>query len=141
MTTIEELMTPHPHLIHPDDSLRQAAKKMHEFDCGCLVAGVDDKPEGILTDRDIVVWGLAEDHDPDTSSVRDIMTSDLITCYSDQTLEFAADVMADRDVRRLVILDRKEDRVVGVLSIVDMVKCSDSEEVNDDIMHHLFKYA
>ncbi len=140
MTKINELMTAQPHLINPESTMREAAKKMREFDCGCLVAGRNDKPEGMLTDRDIVIWGLAEDHDPDQVTVSDIMTPGVIACYEDQTIENAADMMADRDVRRLVILNRKE-KVVGVLSIADMVKCSDSEAINDNIIHHLFKYA
>ena len=140
MDAVKELMTPHPHLINPESTIREAAKKMQEFDCGCLVAGADDKPEGMLTDRDIVIWGLAEDHDPDQTIVADIMTPGAITCYEHKTVEQAADLMADHDVRRLVILDR-QDKVVGVLSIADMVKCSDSEAVNDEVIHHLFKYA
>jgi CBS domain-containing protein len=140
MTNIKELMTAHPHLIHPESTMRDAAKKMQEFDCGCLVAGEGDTLEGMLTDRDIVVWGLGEGHDPDRATVSDIMTPDAITAYEDQTIEHAADLMADRDVRRLVILNR-QDKVVGVLSIADMVKCSDSDAINDDVIHHLFKYA
>lgn len=140
MTTIKELMTPHPQLIHPESTMHEAAKKMREFTCGCLIAGIDEKPKGMLTDRDIVVWGLAEGLEPDRATVSEIMTPGVITCYEDKSVEEAADLMADRDVRRLVVVNR-QDKVVGVLSIADMVKCSDSDVVNDNVIHHLFKYA
>ena len=140
MNLVKTLMTTHPHLIDPESTLREAAKKMQEFDCGSLVVGRDEKPEGMLTDRDIVIWGLAQDHNPDQTRVSDIMTTDVITCYEDQTVEQAADIMSEGDVRRLVTLSR-DNKVVGVLSIADIIKCSDSEAVNDTVIHHLFKYA
>lgn len=140
MSSVKELMTSHPQLIDPECTLRDAARKMLEFDCGSLVAGKDEEPSGMLTDRDIVIWGLAQGNDPDITTVKDIMTAAVITCHEDQSLEQAADIMADNDVRRLVVLNKSE-QVVGILSIADMVKCTDSEAINDNVIHHLFKYA
>jgi CBS domain-containing protein len=140
MTTVKELMTPHPHLISPISSLQKAAEHMKEFDCGALVVGAAEHPEGVLTDRDIVIWGLAEDKDPWHTEIKEIMTTEVITCYEDDEIEVAADHMSVNDVRRIVVLN-KEDKVVGVLSVVDIIKCADRDAVNDDVLHHLFKYA
>jgi CBS domain-containing protein len=74
---------------------------------------------GILTDRDIVIRAIAEEKDPEKTLVSDIMTSGVISCAADQTAEEAADVMADAQVRRLVVVD-KEDNVVGIISLGDV---------------------
>lgn len=140
MHLVKELMTAHPHLVDPESTLRQAAEIMKEFDCGSLVVGEDSQPEGMVTDRDIVIWGLAEGHDPDLVTAGDIMTVGTVICYEDDSVERAADIMSENDVRRLVIMNRKG-RVTGVLSVVDIVKSGDRNVVNDDVMHHLYKYA
>lgn len=139
MTLVKELMATHPHMISPDCSLRTAAEQMKKFSCGSLVVGLQP-PYGIITDRDIVVYGLAAGHNPDTALVRIATAPDAITCYDDQTVEQAADEMADNDVRRLIVLNRQE-KVVGVISSSDILKCPDKDAVNERVIHHLFKFA
>ncbi|MCH2038715.1 MAG: CBS domain-containing protein [Rickettsiales bacterium] len=140
MGTIKELMNTEPHWINDDSSLTEAAKKMLEYDCGSLIVGTD-QPNGIITDRDIVLWGIAANKDVNTTKVKEIMSREVKSCYEDQTLEEAADIMSDNDIRRLVVLQREDDRLVGVISLADIIKCPDSEHVNDEVIHHLFRYA
>ena len=140
MTRVSEMMTEHPYLVDKNLSLRDAAKKMKEFTCGSLIVGKGDTLEGIITDRDIVVWGLAGNLDPNAAPIGEIMATQVVTVEKDQSLEQAADIMSDADVRRLVVLD-KNDKVVGLLSVSDIVKCPDADYVNDTILHHLYKYA
>ncbi|MGE3771003.1 MAG: CBS domain-containing protein [Bdellovibrionales bacterium] len=139
MITVNELMTSQPRLIDPSSTLREAARHMKECACGSMVVG-RKKPEGILTDRDIIIYGLAAGYDPDETPVQNIMTTAVITCFEDESIEHAADLMSQNDIRRLVVLDR-DHQVVGVLSVTDIVKCTDSNAVNDEVMHHLYKYA
>ncbi|MCB2082141.1 MAG: CBS domain-containing protein [Rickettsiales bacterium] len=138
---VRDVMSAIPHLIEPEATLRQAAQRMEEFECGSLpVCGSGNVLKGIVTDRDIVIFGLAAGLDPDQTTIGEIMTQDVYTCQVDVTLDKAADIMSDQDVRRLVVVDAQK-RVVGVLSISDMIKCADSDTVNDDVIHHLFRYA
>lgn len=140
MTRVSEMMTEHPYLVDSSTSLRDAAKKMKEFTCGSLIVGSNGTLEGIVTDRDIVVWGLAGNLDANVAPIKEIMASEVVTVEEGQTLEQAADIMSDADVRRLVVLD-KAGKVVGLLSVSDIVKCPDADYVNDNILHHLYRYA
>ena len=139
MTKVKEMMTLHPQMIDPGKTLRQAARKMRKHECGALIVG-RDIPKGIITDRDIVIFGLAAEHDPDITMVGDIMTADLVCCCEDDTIEEAAETMGDLDLRRLVVLDAKG-AAVGILSVSDIIKQVDRDAVNDEVIHHLFKYA
>jgi len=138
---VQEFMNKTPHFISPDSTLRDAATAMQHHDCGALVVGhPDDTPSGIITDRDIVVWGLAEGRNPDTATVREIISGEVISCSKDETAEQAADKMSVNDVRRLIVVN-PQNKVIGVLSTVDIIKCVDTDEINDEVIHHLFHYA
>ncbi len=138
--TVKEVMTRQAHLIDAENTILQATLLMRENGCGALPVGYENKPVGMVTARDIVVRAVAEGLDPNTTTVKEVMTPGIVTCYDDDTLEQAADVMGDNDVRRLIVLDHS-DQLVGVLSDVDVIKCPDSDNVNDEVLHHLFKYA
>ena len=111
-TPIEEIMD--------NDTVIRAARKMRDLDVGVLpVKSEGNVLVGILTDRDIVIRGLAEELDPEKTPVSDIMTSGVISCPADQAAEDAAVVMADAKVRRLVVVDEL-DNVVGIISLGDV---------------------
>jgi CBS domain-containing protein len=88
----------------------------------------------------MVVYALALDKDPKQTCVGDIMNAQVYSCYEDDTLEHAADILAEQEVRRLVVLSRQE-TLVGVVSMADMIKCTSHDAVNDNVVHHLFRYA
>lgn len=138
---VKEFMTPHPGMINPDNTIKAAAKKMKELDCGMLPVGDSDKPIGIITDRDVVIYGIAEGKNPETTQVEEIMTEELIFCFEDDTLEKAADKMNTSGVRRLVVLN-DQDRIVGILSTADIVSNLGGEDhVSDEVLHHLYRCA
>lgn len=111
-TPIEEVMD--------NDTVIRAARKMRDLDVGVLpVKSEGNVLVGILTDRDIVIRGLAEELDPEKTPVSDIMTSGVISCPADQAAEDAAAMMADAKVRRLVVVD-EQDNVVGIISLGDV---------------------
>jgi CBS domain-containing protein len=141
-TQVKEVMSEAPYAVSPSTSLRAAAKVMEEHECGALpVCDEDGVLRGILTDRDVVIFGLAADKDPDADTVADIMNSPVFTCTQEETLAHAADVMSEQSVRRLVVIDHEGGDICGIISMSDMIKCTDKDEVNDEVLHHLFKYA
>ena len=72
-----------------------------------------------------------------------IYSSGYFSCYNDQSLQEESDIMSNNDIRRLVVLERQLNAVIGVISFADMVKGPDSKRIlmTDDVMHHLFRYA
>lgn len=139
-TPVKDVMSDVPHVTEPKTTLRSAAKIMEEYECGSLPICENGELVGIITDRDIVIFGLASDKDVDECTVEEIMTTRVFTCYEDDTLEVAADTMGDLEVRRLVVLG-EDNKITGIISVSDMIKCADNDSINDDILHHLFKYA
>ncbi len=141
-TQVAEVMAEIAYSVKTSDSLRDAAKIMEDHECGALpVLGDDGGLCGILTDRDVVIFGLAGDKNVDDTAVEEIMSSPVFTCTKHETLAHAADTMSEQGIRRLVVLDQEDGKVCSIISMSDMIKCTDSDKVNDEVMHHLFKYA
>lgn len=134
--TVKELMTPHPCLISPESTVDQAAQKMKEINCGVLPVGMEQKLEGILTDRDIVLRIVAEDLDANSIQVKDIMTPQVFSCKEDDTLQEAADEMVKHKIGRLVVLD-KDHKVSGILSFGGLVRNTADQELISDVMRHV----
>lgn len=104
--------------ISPDRSLRAAAKAMDQHGIGAVVVLRGDGLEGILTERDLL-HAMAHDVDPDTATVEQHLTADVITVGRDWEVFEAAAEMADHHIRHLVVIDGAE--VCGVLSVRDVL--------------------
>lgn len=118
---VKECMTEHVEVGSPDMTICDAAKKMREGDFGVLPIGENDRLVGMLTDRDIVVRAIAEGIDPEQTSVRDIMTPNVLYCFEDQTLEEVAENLGRNQIQRLPVLNRQK-RLVGILSLGDLAQ-------------------
>lgn len=138
---VSDVMNPDPHIILANNTLYQASQEMLKYECGFLVV-VDEnkKPVGALTDRDIVIFGIAAGKDPKTCKISEIMSDNLLTCYKNETLQLAADHMGENGVRRLAVLNENDD-LAGVISIVDMLKHVENDSMNIEVIEHLYKYA
>jgi CBS domain-containing protein len=116
---IREIMTRDPVVTPPDTTLKEAAKVMRDLDSGVLPVGEDDRLLGILTDRDITIRATAEGKDPNSTPVREVMSSEVVACFEDEDEQEAAAKMQEHQLRRLVVLDRDE-RLVGIVSMGDL---------------------
>ncbi len=116
---LKDVMTREVEVILADAPLSEAAARMQALDVGLLPVAVGDEVVGMLTDRDITVRATAAGDDPLTTRVRDVMTTEIIACYEDEDLSAGARVMAEQQVRRLLILDRDE-RLVGLVALGDL---------------------
>lgn len=112
---IREAMTPEVHCITPHTTLLEAAALMRQLDVGALVVQEDQRVVGLVTDRDVVLRAFADGKDPSTTPVREAMELGAPLVHDDEPLEQARDVMDNRRVARLPVLDR-EDRLVGIIS-------------------------
>jgi CBS domain-containing protein len=111
-----------PETADVDSSVLAAAQQMAAQEVGTLVVtNGGGRPEGIVTDRDIVVRCLAEGLPPEDTKVSEVMTPGPVTVWEDTELEAALETMADQEVRRLVVLNDSE-RVVGIVSLDDFLE-------------------
>jgi CBS domain-containing protein len=116
---VRDVMTRNVECVTPDDTIQTAAGKMRDLDVGPMAVCDHDRLAGILTDRDITVRATAEGKDPAACKVRDVMTPDVVYCFDDQEVKDAADTMAARQIRRLLVLNRNK-RLVGIVSMADL---------------------
>ena len=118
--TCEEVMTPSPTACTPQHTAIDAAELMKREDCGLLpVVSDNGKLIGVLTDRDIVVKIVAEARDPRATAVGDVMTTDLVTCLPQESIETVMEQMATRQVRRVPIVDR-DGTLIGIVAQADV---------------------
>ncbi len=107
--------------VGPGHSLRHVARLMAERRVGAAVVLDNEAPgPAIITERD-VLESLGRDQDPDSETVADHLTSDIVVADRDWSLEQAAAEMVRRNFRHLVVVDGGE--LVGVLSMRDIVRC------------------
>jgi len=130
---VKEIMSKNAEYIHPDITLRDAAGKMKELDCGALPIGENDRLVGMLTDRDIAVRAVAEGRNPTSTKVRDAMTEDMVYCFEDQDISEAAQMMKEKQIRRLVVLNRDK-RLVGICSLGDLAIESDDQKLSGEVL-------
>ena len=113
--------------ISSDTPIEDAAQKMKTLDVGFLPVCKDDRLVGTLTDRDIVLRVIAERKNVKECKAHQVMTNDVFWCYEDQTANEIADYMAEKEVRRLLVLN-SEKRIVGVISIGDLAKARGEQQ-------------
>ena len=130
---VKELMETELELISPDATLEEAARKMKECDCGFLPVGEEDRAEGIITDRDIVIRAVAEGKDPSQEKVRDCMTGEVCSCRDTDTLADAAMAMSENSVGRLVVRDGM-DRICGVLTFGRIIRTNDDKQETSEVV-------
>lgn len=130
-TKVKVVMTRHPTLIDPESSLYEAAQKMEALDCGILPVGNSEQLEGIITDRDIVLRCVAKGKDAQDTQVQECMTPELIFCREEDTLEYAATLMHQHHVNRLLVKD-ETNAFTGIITFGCMLrKDADKEEIGE----------
>lgn len=133
---LRDVMTQPALYVSPSTPIGEAASVMRAKDIGMLLVTDNGKLVGTVTDRDIVIRGIAEGLDPRVAETKDVMTDRMLYCFDDQNTEEAAQVMEDAQVRRLAILDRNK-KLVGVVSLGDLAVRSDDEALSGEVMKHV----
>jgi CBS domain-containing protein len=106
--------------VSPDTALTELAKLMREHDIGAIPIGENDRLVGMVTDRDIVCKGLAQEgFDIRRAMARDVMTPGIHCCREDDDLVKAVQHMEMLKVRRLPVINKGK-RMVGILSLGDV---------------------
>jgi CBS domain-containing protein len=125
--SVQEAMTSNPCTIDADKPVAYAAKMMKDEDVGLAPIVEGDRLVGTVTDRDIVTRVIAEGRDPQSTSVREIASTDLVTIDPQQGLDEALRLMAQHQVRRLPVVE-EGGRLVGVVAQADVAEHAPSSE-------------
>jgi len=125
MQQLKDLMSRDVKVVSPDMTIGDAAKSMRDGDFGMLPVGEDDRMTGAISDRDIAIRAVAEGKGPGTK-VREIMSEGICWAYDDDTVERAAELMSEKQIRRLPVVDHDK-RLVGIVSLGDFAV--DSAEI------------
>ena len=123
---IREMMTTNVECVPPNMGIQELANKMKTLDVGFLPVCENDRLVGTITDRDIVIRGLTGRQDIKTLKASDIMTKDVHFRYEDDDVKDVVERMREKNVRRIVILNKGK-RLVGVVSIGDISKVEEKE--------------
>jgi CBS domain-containing protein len=137
---ISEIMTSDFEMVNSTSSLREAARKMKSLNVGFLPVQEGTMLIGLITDRDIVVRGLAEGRDVDSTQVKDIISSEVVYCFEDDSIEDAVRLMEENKVRRLIVVDH--DRVpVGIVSLGDIAVKTGLEQLSGEALERISEPA
>ncbi|MEO6623349.1 MAG: CBS domain-containing protein [Burkholderiaceae bacterium] len=117
MHKLKDLMSKDVKVIGPDATIREAARAMLDGNFGMLPVGENDRMVGAISDRDIALRAVAEGKGPETK-VRDVMSEGIRWAYEDDTVERAAKIMSEHQVRRLPVVNRDK-RLVGIIALGD----------------------
>ena len=121
MTTARDIMNAGVTCVGEHETLSAAAQHMREHDIGALpICGDDDRLHGMLTDRDIVVKGLAAGLDPDTTTAGELARDSVYYVDADASIQEMLSVMEEHQVRRLPVIE--EHRLIGIVTEANIAR-------------------
>ena len=122
---LHEIMSGPVVRIHPEETVSVAARMLEHNNIGALpVCGNDGRLCGMLTDRDIVIRCIAAGKQPQTTSVREVMTAKIYVGRPDMEVSLAAGLMGKEQVRRLPVMDKG--KLCGMVSLGDLAMKEES---------------
>ena len=137
--TIANVMTKSVISVDASLTINEAAKMMEDAKVGAVIVMENNLPVGIVTDRDFSVKVVSHAYQI-TSPVKQIMSSPLVSINSDETVRMAADLMHDRRIRKLPVID--DGKIVGIITatdIVNLLAVSVEEDMRDMYFHSIAK--
>ena len=117
---INECMCQDVCYVLPNCNIYDAARIMNENHIGCIpVVDNDKKVVGVVTDRDIVLRGVACDKNTKTTQISEIMTTNVCTCRVEENVEEAQYIMSKNQIRRIPVVDA-QNKMIGIVSLGDL---------------------
>ena len=123
---VKDVMTSNPTTVQSDATVVEAARIMRDQDTGIVPVVENDRLVGTVTDRDITVRVVAEGRDPESTTVREIASTDVVSVEPQQDLSEALRLMAEHQVRRLPVVEN--DRLVGIVAQADVAREADDAQ-------------
>ena len=116
---IRDVMTRNPECVSEKDSIRDVARIMKDQDTGVVPVVDGKKIIGLITDRDIVVRGLAEGKNLENARVNELMTKSVRSVREDASVNEALEMMSNAEIRRVAVVN-SNDELVGIVSLGDI---------------------
>ena len=136
MTKCSDVMTRNPVCATPEDTVASVARLMKENDIG-PVPIVDNQNSkrlvGIVTDRDLALNVVAEGRDPQTTPVRQVMTTGVVTCRDHDDIEVALDAMSTHQLRRVPVVD-DGNMLLGIIAQADIATRMNEPEKTGEVV-------
>ena len=130
MKTLKDLMSRDVQVISPDATIQEAAQQMRDGNFGMMPVGENDRMIGAISDRDIAIRAIADGKAASTK-VRDVMSEGTFWAFEDDSIDDAAKLMSEHQIRRLPIVNT-EKRLVGILALGDYaVESADIEAAGE----------
>jgi CBS domain-containing protein len=133
-------MTPEVERLPKDSNIRDVAQKMKALDVGMIPVYDGDRLVGMVTDRDITLRVVTEGRDTANTLAYTVMTPEVIYYFEDQTVEEAAEVMEQHQIRRLIVLNRDK-RLVGIVSLGDLATHRQGKKAAGEALSEISKEA
>lgn len=119
--SIRDVMTGEPRTVSNGDTVLEAARLMREEDAGVVPIVDGGRLVGVVTDRDVALRLVAEGKDAGSTTVDEIASRELVTIDPQQSLDEAARLMAEHQLRRLPVCE-EDGRLVGIVAQADVAK-------------------
>jgi CBS domain-containing protein len=129
MTTVADVMTRDVRTMTPGDSVVDAARCMDELNVGVIPVCEGDKLVGMVTDRDIVVRGVAQKGEVQSMKLADVMSAHVRCAHEDDDVDQVLSEMAEAQIRRLPVVDGNQ-KLVGIVSLGDIAAKNPDDEVD-----------
>jgi CBS domain-containing protein len=120
MTTIGQLMTGDLSFVLEDASIQEAAGQMHTMRIGSLLVKKESNFSGIVTETDVVKAVAEQPAEVGHLTVKELMSSPIITVDGNMSPQYARDLMADRKIRHLAVTG-EGGKIVGIISVRDLL--------------------
>ena len=116
---VRDVMTKDVKVIGPDSSVHQVVVAMNKYNIGSIIVVKDDRPDGVISERDILRRVVEPCLYPETVTAKQIMTSPVITISESASVDEVIKLMAEKRVRKIPVM--KRDKLVGIITYTDIL--------------------
>ncbi|MFW9967847.1 MAG: cyclic nucleotide-binding/CBS domain-containing protein [Candidatus Thorarchaeota archaeon] len=116
---VKDVMTKSVRVTGPDSSVKEVVATMNRFNIGSIIVVQDNKPVGVISERDILRRVVEPCLSPETIAARQIMTHPVITICESASVAEVVKIMAEKRVRKIPVM--KKEKLVGIITYTDIL--------------------
>ncbi|MDD2233938.1 MAG: CBS domain-containing protein [Desulfitobacteriaceae bacterium] len=138
---VRDIMSENVVWVTPNTSLVEVARLMQKEDIGSVPVYEQNRLQGIITDRDMILRAIATGKNPNSLQANDIMSRNVVTVSPDTDVHEASEIMAGKQIRRLPVMENN--KLVGIIALGDLaverIHVDEAGEALSDIsqgIHH-----
>jgi len=117
---LRKIMVENVVTVKPDDTVKKVAELLNKHEIGCVIVVNQEKPVGIVTERDMIKRVIHKSTNPEKAKVSDIMSKPLIEASPDMRAGDAAKLMLERNIKKLPVVENGQ--LIGLVSLTDLIR-------------------